>query len=67
MPRYRRQFAGPTYFFTAVAYRRRPIFCTPILRTALRDAIETVRLTRPFVIDAWVLLPDHMQLHLDAV
>ena len=60
MPRYRRQFAGPTFFFTLVAYRRRTIFCTPVLRTALRDAIETVRVTRPFVIDAWVLMPDHM-------
>jgi putative transposase len=60
MPRYRRQFAGPTYFFTLVAYRRRTIFCTPVLRTALRDAIETVRVTRPFVVDAWVLMPDHM-------
>ena len=60
MPRYRRQLTGSTYFFTVVAYRRRTIFCTPILRTALRDAIRTVRLTRPFVIDAWVLMPDHM-------
>lgn len=60
MPRYRRQFAGSTYFFTAVAYQRRSIFCTPVFRNALRDAIHTVRLTRPFIVDAWVLLPDHM-------
>jgi putative transposase len=60
MPHYRRQFSGPTYFFTVVAYQRRPIFCAPILRAALRDAIHTVRLTRPFVIEAWVLMPDHM-------
>jgi putative transposase len=59
MPRYRRQFTGSTYFFTVVAYRRRPIFCAPLLRAALREAIHTVRLTRPFVVDAWVLLPDH--------
>ena len=60
MPRYRRQFAGSTYFFTVVAYRRRPIFCNPALRTALRQSIYTVRLTRPFTVDAWVLMPDHM-------
>ena len=60
MPRYRRLFTGPTYFFTVVAYRRRPIFCLSVFRTALHQAIDTVRLTRPFVIDAWVLLPDHM-------
>ncbi|MFC4932579.1 REP-associated tyrosine transposase [Massilia sp. GCM10023247] len=60
MPRYRRQFTGSTYFFTAVSYRRRPIFCLPILRAALHQAVHSVRLTRPFVVDAWVLLPDHM-------
>ena len=60
MSRYRRLFSGPTYFFTVVAYRRRPIFCDPKLRAALRDAIRTIRETRPFSIDAWVLLPDHM-------
>ncbi len=60
MSRYRRLLTGPTYFFTVVAYRRRPIFCDQALRTALRDAIHTVRQTRPFSIDAWILLPDHM-------
>ncbi|MEN3276305.1 MAG: REP-associated tyrosine transposase [Massilia sp.] len=60
MSRYRRQFTGTTYFFTVVAYQRRPIFCLPIFRAALHDAVHTVRLTRPFVVDAWVLLPDHM-------
>jgi len=60
MPRYRRQYSGTAYFFTVVAYRRRPIFCEPIFRSALRRAIHTIRVTRPFTIDAWVLLPDHM-------
>jgi len=60
MSRYRRQFAGSTCFFTVIAYRRRPIFCDPTLRAALRRAIQTVRVTRPFTVDAWVLLPDHM-------
>jgi putative transposase len=60
MSRYRRLLTGPTYFFTVVSYRRRPIFCDVALRTALRDAIAIVRQTRPFPVDAWVLLPDHM-------
>ncbi len=61
MSRYRRaSVAGSTYFFTVVAYRRQPILCNEAIRIALRTAIETVRATRPFVIDAWVLLPDHL-------
>jgi len=60
MSRYRRSLTGHTYFFTVVSYRRRSIFCDAALRTALRDAVVTVRQTRPFSVDAWVLLPDHM-------
>lgn len=61
MSRYRRSLlAGGTYFFTVVMYRRQKILCDEILRTSLRAAIESVRLTRPFTIDAWVLLPDHL-------
>jgi putative transposase len=61
MSRYRRTLvAGGCYFFTVVAYRRQPILCDEVVRVALRGAIETVRATRPFVIDAWVLLPDHL-------
>lgn len=61
MSRYRRATAaGSSYFFTVVAYRRQPILCDEAIRNALRAAIETVRTSRPFVIDAWVLLPDHL-------
>ena len=61
MSRYRRaSAAGASYFFTVVAYRRQPILCNETVRNALRSAIETVRASRPFVIDAWVLLPDHL-------
>ena len=60
MSRYRRQFAGSTFFFTVVAYRRRRIFCDEVVRAALGRAIRTVRETRPFTVEAWVLLPDHM-------
>jgi putative transposase len=61
MSRYRRaSVAGSTYFFTVVAYRRQPILCDDTVRAALRTAIENVRKARPFEIDAWVLLPDHL-------
>jgi putative transposase len=57
MSRYRRvTAAGASYF----AYRRRPILSDEAIRHALRTAIESVRVTRPFVIYAWVLLPDHL-------
>ncbi|MGE8503531.1 MAG: REP-associated tyrosine transposase [Pseudomonas sp.] len=51
---------GGIYFFTLVSERRQPILTYPDIRQALREAIETVRLTQPFTIDAWVLLPDHL-------
>lgn len=61
MSRYRRSHAaGADYFFTVVAYRRQPILCDDAVRHALRDAIIRVRETRPFTIDAWVSLPDHL-------
>nr|WP_315469731.1 transposase [uncultured Undibacterium sp.] len=61
MSRYRRSLlAGGTYFFTVVTYRRQAILCDEMLRDALRSAIESVRASRPFTIDAWVLLPDHL-------
>ena len=60
MSRYRRANIGTTFFFTVVAYQRRPILCDSLIRTALRNAIRAVRVTRPFSIDGWVLLPDHM-------
>jgi len=60
MSRFRRANTGTTFFFTVISYRRRPILCDVLIRTALRDAIQTVRKSRPFIIDAWVLLPDHL-------
>ena len=59
---YRRaEVAGASYFFTVVTERRQPVLVNADVRCALREAIERVRVKRPFVIDAWVLLPD--QLH----
>lgn len=60
MSRYRPSQTGSTYFFTIVAHGRRPIFCNPVIRTSLARAVQFVRETRPFVVDAWVILPDHM-------
>jgi putative transposase len=61
MSRYRRaRTPGASYFFTVVSYRRQPILCHAAVRKALRNAIEQVRQSRPFIIDAWVLLPEHL-------
>ena len=61
MSRYRRaNTPGATYFFTVVSYRRQRILCDDPVRAALRRAIGEVRVNRPFVVDAWVLLPDHL-------
>lgn len=61
MARYQRaNVPGGTYFFTVVTERRQAILTDAPIRIALRNAIEQVRATRPFQIDAWVLLPDHL-------
>ena len=61
MPHYQRaNTTGATYFFTLVTYRRQTILCDTQVREALREAIVSVRKKRPFEIDAWVLLPDHL-------
>lgn len=61
MSRYQRaDVPGGSYFFTVVTERRQRILTEPAMRAALRESIETVRATRPFCIDAWVLLPDHL-------
>ena len=61
MSRYRRsQTAGASYFFTVVTYRRQAILCDTPIRDALRSALATTRSKRPFTIDAWVLMPDHL-------
>jgi putative transposase len=61
MPNYRRACAkGGTFFFTVVSYRRRPTLCDDDVRRALRRAVRAVQSERPFCVDAWVLLPDHL-------
>ncbi len=60
MPEYRRNFvAGGTFFFTVnLLDRRADLLVTHV--GALRDAVRQTRSCRPFEIEAWVVLPDHM-------
>jgi len=61
MPNYRRAWVdGGTYFFTVNTFRRQPFLTDADVRAALRAGIALVRVEYPFVIDVWVLLPDHM-------
>lgn len=61
MPNYRRaNVKGGTYFFTVNTFQRLPILTDAPVRAALREAIEKTRISHPFHIDAWVLLPDHL-------
>jgi len=60
MSEYRRSRHGQIYFFTVVTYQRQPILCLEKSKAALKSAIAETRLTHPFLIHAWVLLPDHL-------
>ena len=60
MSDYRRSgLAGGTYFFTVTLQDRRSRLLVEQV-DALRNAVRKARATRPFHIDAWVVLPDHM-------
>src|SRR6478672_5078568 len=60
MPNYRRHYLpGGTYFFTVTLLNRRSRLLVEHI-DALREAVRLVRTRRPFYIDAWVVLPDHM-------
>jgi REP-associated tyrosine transposase len=60
MPDYRRnRVPGGTYFFSVNLLKRDSALLVPHI-DALRDAVRTVRDRRPFHIDAWVVLPEHM-------
>ena len=61
MSNYRRaNIRGGTYFFTVNTLYRMPILTEAPVRAALRDAIAQTRLSHPFTIGAWVLMPDHL-------
>ncbi|MGD2181334.1 REP-associated tyrosine transposase [Lusitaniella coriacea] len=60
MPNYRRpQTSGGTYFITQVTHQRDKWLCKDIGRQALREAILKIKSKHPFLIDAFVLLPEH--------
>ncbi|MGR9053429.1 MAG: REP-associated tyrosine transposase [Gammaproteobacteria bacterium] len=58
---YRRDYSqGATYFFTVVTFMRQPLFGRPETVDYLRQAIRQEMERRPFVIDAVVVMPDHL-------
>lgn len=60
MTDYRRnRVPGGTYFFTVNLLERRSGLLVEHIEL-LRDAVRAVRTRRPFHIDAWVVLPDHL-------
>jgi putative transposase len=60
MPRYIRAFVpGGTFFFTVAILDRRLALLTEHVGT-LREVFADARRRRPFVIDAIVVLPDHL-------
>jgi putative transposase len=60
MSNYRRiHEAGGTYFFTVVLQNRQNGILVEHI-DLLRNAVRQVKQRRPFHIDAWVVLPDHI-------
>ncbi|MQX35115.1 REP-associated tyrosine transposase [Roseospira navarrensis] len=60
MPNYRRnRVPGASYFFTVALLERRKSLLVDHI-DVLRQCVQQVRTQRPFYIDAWVVLPDHM-------
>ncbi|MBI3223100.1 MAG: transposase [Nitrosomonadales bacterium] len=61
MSSYRRAYLpGGIYFFTVVTFNRVPVFTDEHRVEILRQAFRKVMATRPFEIDAMVILPDHL-------
>lgn len=60
MPNYRRAREGQSYFFTVVTRDRQPVLCEAPVRRLLREVVQELKANRPFAIDAWVLVPDHL-------
>ena len=60
MPDYRRnRVPGGTYFFTVNLFERKSRVLVAEINS-LREVVRKVRIARPFHIDCWVVLPDHM-------
>lgn len=59
--RYRRvRLPGATYFFTLVTEGRRRLFLAQAAVEAYERAVAAVQASRPFEIEAEVILPDHL-------
>jgi putative transposase len=60
VPEYRRnRVAGGCYFFTVNLWDRRSSLLVERIEL-LRECVRRVRAGRPFHVDAWVVLPEHM-------
>jgi putative transposase len=58
---YRRlKVEGASYFFTVVTQQRRKLFCDGVAVAMLDDAIARVVQRHPFVVEAQVIMPDHI-------
>jgi putative transposase len=58
---YRRaKITGGTYFFTLVTHHRRSFLCEAQNIGLLRQSLGAVMQRHPFVIDAAVILPEHL-------
>ena len=58
---YRRAISpGGTLFFTVVTFNRKPIFSSPKAVFILKQAFRYTMIKMPFVIDACVIMPDHL-------
>ena len=56
----RNRVHGGTYFFTVVTADRTPVFNSPAAVACLLTSFSSVMQRFPFVIDAMVVLPDHL-------
>lgn len=56
----RNRLQGGTYFFTVVTANRDPVFSSAAAVACLRSSFNAVMERFPFVIDAMVVLPDHL-------
>ena len=60
---YRRNFQpGGTYFFTHVTEHRRPTFADERAVALLRNVVNEEKAARPFRMEAWVVMPDHLHM-----
>ena len=61
--RYRRVFVpGASYFFTLVTFERRPILSDVDAVERYRRAVRKVQAARLFIVEAEVILPDHLHM-----